>query len=451
MHPRFGDLMQLFPSLYSFTLTDTLLEYQRDAELLFEGLKYVSPLKARLEIRMWDLHGSAIAQDLLAATRPNVHVQYPIRSPSPLRPSTREQQTTPVGNTLERAWRDALMSGQDMDLPIWWIDLPQAEAQGQNQNQNNQLQGQIGNQAQLQDQPSLAGAIVPTLSVQPSPTPVSTASVLHTTHRRAASHLNDALFFTEDSDGEECNHDSDLRTAVNNSLNDMDPSSSQDVRATTSSRTPPTSDSRYSRVHAGRASRLRDRYSSSATTSHSTQSMTDDTSWQSMRGGSARHVDAQSATEDVSSPNPPISEFAILPIHGVESHTSAATSPSNEPSGNLVTRGLSPDSPAHVHASTAQGVLPSGSPDSATTANTAVPHPKVPLAVGLASAPMRDHQLDVGAAIDATLGQSSSTSFAFDAPALEQGTGAPQTYPRHPYNRQLFELYLNPDTAHTTP
>ncbi|KAK6905693.1 hypothetical protein I203_106523 [Kwoniella mangroviensis CBS 8507] len=125
IHPSFDTLMRILPELSTFTLKDTLVLHQADAQLLFRGLAHLSPQKARLEFRMWDLYDSPYGQDIIGATRGGVFNSYgskPSVLPSPdlTSPTNAHYDIGPLA--YQKAWRDALYNATELDLPPWWIE-----------------------------------------------------------------------------------------------------------------------------------------------------------------------------------------------------------------------------------------------------------------------------------------------------------------------------------------
>ncbi|WWC99670.1 hypothetical protein V866_006574 [Kwoniella sp. B9012] len=130
IHPSFDTLMRTLPELSTFTLKDTLILHQADAQLLFHGLGHISPKKAKLEFRMWDLYDSPYGQDIIGATRGGVFNSYgskPSLLPSPdlTSPRTVHYDIGPL--TYQKAWRDALYNATELDLPPWWIEPPRSD------------------------------------------------------------------------------------------------------------------------------------------------------------------------------------------------------------------------------------------------------------------------------------------------------------------------------------
>ncbi|WVW82281.1 hypothetical protein I302_104287 [Kwoniella bestiolae CBS 10118] len=130
IHPSFDTLMGILPELSTFTLKDTLILHQADASLLFHGLRYINPKKARLEFRMWDLYDSPYGQDIIGATRGGVYNSYgskPSILPSPDLSSHRNTHEV-TGVAIQKNWRDALYNATELDLPPWWIEPSRPEA-----------------------------------------------------------------------------------------------------------------------------------------------------------------------------------------------------------------------------------------------------------------------------------------------------------------------------------
>lgn len=110
VHPSFSQLTLLVPFLQSFTLKDTLVLDIADAENLFSGLRHIQPRKARIELRMWNLHGTAVGADLMAATKPNIHARgFPV-------------QKEKWGYGRESSWLQAIANTRDYDMPAVWLD-----------------------------------------------------------------------------------------------------------------------------------------------------------------------------------------------------------------------------------------------------------------------------------------------------------------------------------------
>ncbi|OCF33360.1 hypothetical protein I316_05102 [Kwoniella heveanensis BCC8398] len=126
IHPSFVHLMSLLPELTSFTLKDSLVLHQADAQLLFAGLRFVCPRKIRLEIRMWDLNDSPVGQDIMAATKGHSFtstVSGRIIETTPPDPPSHFNFLDPMSGVIA-SWREALYKDKELDLPIWWTETP---------------------------------------------------------------------------------------------------------------------------------------------------------------------------------------------------------------------------------------------------------------------------------------------------------------------------------------
>ncbi|WVF70599.1 hypothetical protein IAT40_005391 [Kwoniella sp. CBS 6097] len=126
IHASFVYLMSLLPELTSFTLKDTLVLHQSDAQLLFGGLRFIHPRKIRLEIRMWDLNDSPVGQDIMAATRGHAFttsVSGKIIDVLPPDPPSHPLSDDPVHGIIG-AWKEALYKDKELDLPTWWTETP---------------------------------------------------------------------------------------------------------------------------------------------------------------------------------------------------------------------------------------------------------------------------------------------------------------------------------------
>ncbi|WRT64130.1 uncharacterized protein IL334_001059 [Kwoniella shivajii] len=127
IHPSFEILMRHLSDLLTFTLKDTLVLHQADSALLFAGLKVISPKKARLEFRMWDLYTSSYGQDIIGATTRGTYTPHGGRPsalpfPDPLSPRPRLYNTGDAG--LQEEWRDALFNSTELDAASSWPENP---------------------------------------------------------------------------------------------------------------------------------------------------------------------------------------------------------------------------------------------------------------------------------------------------------------------------------------
>ncbi|WWC58746.1 uncharacterized protein I303_101290 [Kwoniella dejecticola CBS 10117] len=176
IHASFLTLMRAVPQLTTFTLKDTLILCQTDADRLFIGLAAINPKKAKLEFRMWDLYKSPCGQDIIGATRGGAHTSHGLKRGNENGPSRGGSPTTDNTSaasgiwSLQRAWRDAMYKGRDYDLPLSWIEPARPE-------QNNptvQPTMQVTHWLPTQPQISLAshhGMMPNQLNVQPMPPP----------------------------------------------------------------------------------------------------------------------------------------------------------------------------------------------------------------------------------------------------------------------------------------
>jgi hypothetical protein len=61
-----------YPSLLSFILKETLVLHQADAKILSTALSFTKSKKARLDVRMWNLHDSPTKDYRITVFRPNI-------------------------------------------------------------------------------------------------------------------------------------------------------------------------------------------------------------------------------------------------------------------------------------------------------------------------------------------------------------------------------------------
>lgn len=136
VHPYLPQLFSNLPKLLTLHMKDTLVLHTSDANTLFSALRNITPKKARLEIRMWDLTDSPYGEDIIAATRTSIHsamTRKPPVSSSILYRSLSDRQRIQNDQgrfAVQEAWRDALWKGVDLDLPAWWIEIPRSEGPG---------------------------------------------------------------------------------------------------------------------------------------------------------------------------------------------------------------------------------------------------------------------------------------------------------------------------------
>ncbi|WVQ97327.1 hypothetical protein IAU59_004438 [Kwoniella sp. CBS 9459] len=126
VHTSFAHLMSLLPDLVSFTLKDTLVLHQADAQVLFSGLQYINPRKVRLEIGMCDLNDCPLGQDVQAALRGHTSRSTFVSEMANEVDRVRSwgvSRNDPVQEMLS-SWKQALSLDVEFDLPSWWTETP---------------------------------------------------------------------------------------------------------------------------------------------------------------------------------------------------------------------------------------------------------------------------------------------------------------------------------------
>ena len=160
IHQSFGALLESVPGIQSFTLKDTLIFHEKDERRLYDALKHIKPIKARLEFRLWDLPDPPNPRALTSTLGPSASVERNrYRSPSGHNPGS-QWPTHDREVHMQQAWREAVFKGEDLFLPPTWLDPSRLNDNHPNHNPANAAQIQQAMQLMQQQNMAAAAAIL---------------------------------------------------------------------------------------------------------------------------------------------------------------------------------------------------------------------------------------------------------------------------------------------------